>query len=100
WSDPSIWSGGAVPEEGDIVTIDAGLDVVLDVSPPALHGMNLNGRLSFADDEDLELTSEWILMRGELHVGSESAPHTRNATITLTNNVPDENINGMGDRGI
>ena len=26
--------------------------------------------------------------------------HTRNATITLTNNVPDENINGMGDRGI
>src|SRR3990167_7278383 len=76
------------------------MDVVLDVSPPALHGMNLNGKLSFADDNDLELTTEWILMRGELQVGSESDPHTRNATLTLTNNVPDENINGMGDRGI
>jgi cell migration-inducing and hyaluronan-binding protein len=62
--------------------------------------MNLNGKLSVADDRDLELTTEWILLRGELHVGSEGDPHTRNATITLTNNVPDENINGMGDRGI
>jgi cell migration-inducing and hyaluronan-binding protein len=33
-------------------------------------------------------------------IGSESRPHTRNATITLTDNVPGENINGMGDRGI
>jgi cell migration-inducing and hyaluronan-binding protein len=62
--------------------------------------MNLNGKLTFADDRDLELTTEWILMRGELRVGSEGDPHTRNATITLTNDVPDENINGMGDRGI
>jgi cell migration-inducing and hyaluronan-binding protein len=100
WSDPATWSGGAVPVAGDIVTIGEGMDVVLDVSPPALHGMNLNGNLSFADDKDLELTTEWILMRGELHVGSESRPHTRNATITLTDNVPGENINGMGDRGI
>jgi cell migration-inducing and hyaluronan-binding protein len=100
WSDASTWSGGAVPAEGAIVTIGEGMIVILDVSPPALHGMNLNGKLSFADDKDLELTTEWILMRGELQVGSERDPHTRNATITLTNNVPDENINGMGDRGI
>jgi cell migration-inducing and hyaluronan-binding protein len=100
WSDSSTWSGGAVPEEGDIVTIGAGLDVVLDVSPPALNGMNLNGKLSFADDNDVELTTEWVLLRGELQAGSERNPHPRNATITLTNNVPDENINGMGDRGI
>ena len=100
WSDPSTWSGGALPQEGDIVTIGAGLDVVLDVSPPALNGMNVDGKLSFADDKDLELTTEWILLRGELQIGSESDPHTRNATITLTDNVPDENIMGMGDRGI
>jgi cell migration-inducing and hyaluronan-binding protein len=100
WSDPSTWSGGTVPGEGDVVTIGAGLDVVLDVSPPALHGMNLNGKLSFAENNDVELTTEWILLRGELQAGTESNPHTRNATITLTNDVPDENINGMGDRGI
>src|SRR5690606_38161908 len=100
WSDPSVWSGGAVPREGDIVTIGQGMDVVLDVSPPALHGLNVDGKLSFANDTDLELTTEWILLRGELEIGTETNPHTRNATITLTNNVPDENIMGMGDRGI
>jgi cell migration-inducing and hyaluronan-binding protein len=100
WSDASIWSGGAVPEAGDVVTIGAGVDVVLDVSPPPLHGMNVDGRLSFSDGHDVELTTEWILLRGELQAGTESSPHTRNVTITLTNDVPDENINGMGDRGI
>ncbi len=100
WSDPSTWSGGAVPAGGDIVTIGEGMEIVLDVSPPPLHGMTLNGTLSFADNSDLELTTEWILMRGELRIGSERNPHTRNATITLTDNVPGENIQGMGDRGI
>ena len=100
WSDPSTWSVGALPEEGDVITIGEGMDIVLDVSPPALHGINLNGKLSFADNKNLELATEWILVRGELQVGTESNPYTRNATITLTNNVPDENINGMGDRGI
>jgi len=100
WSDPTTWSGRAVPAEGDIVTIGAGLDVVLDVSPPALHGITLDGKLTFADNKDLELSTEWILNRGELQIGTESKPYTGKATITLTDNVPDENINGMGDRGI
>ncbi|MGV3590710.1 MAG: G8 domain-containing protein [Gammaproteobacteria bacterium] len=100
WSDSSTWSGGTVPQQGDIVTIGAGMDVVLDVSPPGLHGINLDGKLSFADDGDVELTTEWIMLRGELQAGSESDPFTGNATITLTDNVKGENINGMGDRGI
>ncbi|MDG2174669.1 MAG: G8 domain-containing protein [Gammaproteobacteria bacterium] len=100
WSDSSTWSGGAVPGENDIVTIGAGMDVILDVSPPALNGINLNGTLTFANDEEIELTTEWILNRGELQIGTESDPYTGNATITLTDNNPGENINGMGDRGI
>ncbi len=100
WSDASTWSGGAVPADGDIVTIGAGLDVVLDVSTPALHGMNLDGSLSFSGENDVELTTEWVLVRGVLAAGSEADPHTRSATITLTDTVPGEEINGMGDRGI
>jgi len=99
WSDPATW-GGAVPAAGDIVSIGAGIDVVLDVSPPGLNGIHLDGKLSFSNDDDVELTTEWILLRGELFAGSEREPHTANATITLTNNVAEENINGMGDRGI
>ncbi len=100
WSDSATWSGGAVPAEGDAVTIGEGMDVVLDVDTPALHGLNVDGTLSFSDANDVELTTEWVLLRGALQAGSEAAPHTRNATITLTDAVPDENINGMGDRGI
>ena len=100
WSDSSTWSGGAVPRAGAVVTIGAGIDVVLDVSPPALNGINLNGTLTFADNKELELTTEWILNRGKLEIGTESDPYTGNATITLTDNNPGENINGMGDRGI
>ena len=66
WSDRSIWSVGALPEEGDAITIGEGMDIVLDVSPPALHGSNLNGKLSFADNKNLELTTEWILVGGVL----------------------------------
>jgi cell migration-inducing and hyaluronan-binding protein len=106
WSDAATWSDNKAPAQNAVVTIDKGMDVVLDVSPPPLHGINLSGKLSFADDKDLELTTEWIMVHGELEIGTERAPHTRNAAITLTNNVKDEDISGTGgttdrvDRGI
>ena len=106
WSDPASWPDRKVPRAGDKVTIAAGKDVVLDVSPPALGGLSIDGKLSFANNADLELTTEWILLHGELEIGTEARPHTRKATITFTNNVKDEDIGGMGgtnersDRGI
>src|SRR5690606_33591109 len=69
WSDPSTW-GGAVPAGGDAVTIGEGMDVVLDVSTAPLRGMNLDGTLSFSDENDVELTTEWVLLRGALQAGS------------------------------
>jgi cell migration-inducing and hyaluronan-binding protein len=101
WSDPATWPDGKVPGEGDAVTIGRDMHVVLDVDPPALRSLTIDGKLSFADDRDIGLETEWIYLRGgELHVGSEADPYRHTATITLTNTVPDENINTMGDRGI
>jgi cell migration-inducing and hyaluronan-binding protein len=41
------------------------------------------------------------MLHGELAIGSEASPHTRNATITLTDTVKGEDVMaGMGDRGI
>src|SRR5262245_55029656 len=100
WSDAATWADKKVPADGAIVTIDMGMDVVLDVNTPPLHGLNLNGKLSFADNKDVELTTEWIMLHGTLEIGTEAKPYTRNATITLTNNVPNEDIETMGDRGI
>ena len=101
WSASSTWAEGVVPAPGSVVTIAAGTNVELDVSPPALNGLSIDGRLTFADKTDLELTTEWIMLHGELQIGTSSKPHTRNATITLTDNVKGEDVmGGMGDRGI
>ncbi len=41
------------------------------------------------------------MLHGELAIGTEAEPHTRKATITLTDNVKGEDVMaGMGDRGI
>ncbi len=105
WSDPATWPDKKVPAKDALVTIGRDMNVVLDVTPPALHGLIINGKLSFADNKDLELTTEWIMVHGELEIGTEAKPHTRNATITLTDNVKGEDFGGMGgndrsDRGI
>src|SRR5690349_15762800 len=101
WSDPNSWPNRKVPVEGDKVTIGRDKEVILDVSPPALGGLSIDGKLTFSNNADLELTTEWIMLHGELAIGSEASPHTRNATITLTNTVKNEDVMaGMGDRGI
>src|ERR1700685_4027766 len=105
WSDAATWPDKKVPTKDAVVTIDKDMNVVLDVSPPELHGLTINGKLSFADNKDLELTTEWVMVHGELEIGTEAKPHTHQATITLTDNVKNEDFGGMGgndrsDRGI
>src|SRR6201996_9548582 len=101
WSDPATWPNHKVPVAGDKPTIGKDKDVVLDVSPPPLDGLSIDGKLSFSDDADLELTTEWIMLHGELAIGTEGHPHTRKASITLPDHVKGEDVmGGMGDRGI
>src|SRR6476659_4526561 len=84
WSDAATWPDKKVPGKDAVVTIEKDMDVVLDVSPLPLHGLRINGILSFADNTDLELTTKWILVHGTLEIGTEAKRHTRNATITMT----------------
>ena len=101
WSDASAWPSGKVPAAGEEVTIPRGIEMVLDVSPPALRSVTVEGKLTFADERDLDLVTDWIYVPGgELQIGTEAKPYRHNATITLTDIVPGENINTMGDRGI
>jgi G8 domain len=108
WSDPATWPDGKVPRAGDTVTIEKGKDVLLDVSPPSLDGLQIEGELSFSDKSDIVLTSDSIIVNGELEIGTAAKPHTRKATITLTDNVPGNNrgilvaggtLSLHGDRG-
>src|SRR5579864_3648517 len=106
WSDPATWPDKKVPTKDTVVTIEKDMNVVLDVSPPPLRSLTINGKLSFADNKDLELSTEWVMVHGELEIGTEARAHTRKATMTLTDNVKDEDMSGIGgtndrsDRGI
>jgi cell migration-inducing and hyaluronan-binding protein len=75
WSDPASWPDGKVPGAGDAVTIGRDKAILLDVTPPALRSLTVNGKLRFADDRDIALTTDWIyLSGGELDIGSAPTP--------------------------
>ena len=94
WSDPSAWPGGTVPGAGTAVVIAAGQTIHLDVSPPALNGLTIEGTLEF-DDRDVALTSRWIVVKGALKIGSEAKAFTKRVVITLTGPSTD-NVEGAG----
>jgi hypothetical protein len=97
WSNPSAWASGEVPRAGQTVVIPAGRTVELDVSPPPLGGLRVEGSLVFGR-KDLELTADWILVPGTLRIGSEANPFTHRALITLTGPLDPEAAPGMGNR--
>ena len=49
WSDAATWPDKKAPGKDAVVTIGKDMDVVLDVSPPPLHGLKINGKLSLKD---------------------------------------------------
>ncbi|MEZ4698785.1 MAG: G8 domain-containing protein [Rhodothermales bacterium] len=94
WSDPATWHhlGVAKPAAGDIVTIPAGVNLVLDENPPALAGIFVEGSLYF-DDRDLALSADYIIVRGLFQIGTEEAPYLHRGVITLTGDHTDESTN-------
>ena len=50
WSDPATWPDKKVPTKDDVVTIEKEMNVILDVSPPALRSLTIDGKLSFANN--------------------------------------------------
>ena len=72
WSDPATWPDhqGAGGRRARSIS-QAARHVLTDVSPPPLNGVTVHGKLTFADKSDLELTTEWVMLHGQLEVGTE-----------------------------
>lgn len=96
WSNPATW-GGTVPAAGDEVVIPSGASVKLNTNSPALGGLRVDGKLSFAR-KNLELKSDWIMVHGTLRVGSAAKPFLQRAVITLTGDDPRVNVMDMGTK--
>jgi hypothetical protein len=64
WSDPNIWEKKVLPEAGDNVLIRKGFNVILDVSPPRLNFLTIEGVLLFEDRGPLDLSANYIFIKG------------------------------------
>jgi len=101
WSNPATW-GGSKPVAGAAVLIPAGMRVVLDENTPALGELAIEGELVFKPMATVTLTAEAVRVRagGLLGAGTSTAPFTGQATITLTSTNVNQDVTGMGTRGI
>ena len=83
WSDTASWPDGKLPAAGADVLIPKGTDILLDVSPPPLASLRIDGSLTTAD-RDLQLTAANVHVYGLLAVGSERTPFSHRMVFTLT----------------
>ncbi|MEL6109125.1 MAG: G8 domain-containing protein, partial [Planctomycetota bacterium] len=77
WSDPSIWSAGAIPSTGERALIHHTLEVTYDVqSDAALDWLRVDGVLEFPHDSSTRLVAETIVSdpRATINLGTNSDP--------------------------
>jgi plastocyanin len=83
WSAVNSWLNDEPPVAGDSVIIPEDQTILMDISPPRLNWLQVNGMLVF-DRQDLNLDATYILVYGgTLEVGTEDEPFMQQATITL-----------------
>ncbi|KXZ54727.1 hypothetical protein GPECTOR_4g796 [Gonium pectorale] len=85
WSRNSTWGGGPLPGFEDSVVIPAGITVLLDMSPPKLFIVVLQGNLIFDETQPyINLQAHYILvMGGNFTIGSAAKPFPGRANITM-----------------
>lgn len=87
WSDASTW-GGTLPQDNDDVIIPVGKKVIVDINPPKLSTVRVDGSLIFKDDHNVDFKAGWIMVSGLMELGTEANPFTHKAVITLMNGAP------------
>ncbi|HEX9893880.1 MAG TPA: G8 domain-containing protein [Gemmatimonadales bacterium] len=97
WSSPSAWPDGEVPLAGAEVVVPADRRLLLDVSPPALRSLLIEGTVQVDETRDVALTAGWIVVHGTLRAGTAERPYRKRLVITLNGPATDE-IMGMGAR--
>lgn len=87
WSRVSTWGGNQPPAFNESVFIPSGQSILLDISPPLLQLVVVEGELIFDPEatQAIELQAKWILVTGNLsiHGATPLDPYPGKATITL-----------------
>lgn len=94
WSDEQTWFGESFPREGDSVYVPVGQNLLIDVTPPKIYALIIEGSTVWDDSADYQFDASFIVVRGgSLQIGTKENPHTHKLTITLhgkyeTNQLP------------
>jgi cell migration-inducing and hyaluronan-binding protein len=83
WSDPAAWAPAAAPVAGGGVHVPAGRTILLDVSPPALSRLRIDGTLIVPRDAEVTLAATEVHVHGIVRAGTADAPITGRFVLTL-----------------
>ena len=98
WSDPTTWPGGLLPAVGTDVTIPTNRTIQLDIDPPALNRITIDGTLTVATDRDVALTARNMWVTGTLRAGTEASHDLKKFTLTLTGADSGASNSSVGDK--
>ena len=101
WSSEETWGGEAPPREGDSVYIPHGQVLLVDISPPKLYLILVEGTLIFKDMPELDLHAWFIMNReGRIEAGMPGKPYEGKLTITMYGDRYSKMLPGFGNKGI
>lgn len=101
WSDEETWGGEAPPREGDTVYVEKGKTLLVDISPPVLYTVIVEGKIIFADVRDIHFDAHYFLIiGGEFEAGTEEDPFEHNLKITMHGDYYDKHLPMFGNKGI
>ena len=95
---PQLWSESSLSTvvAGQDVVLDPTMYIIMDVSPPPLGTITIQGRLEFNPanpiGRNLTLTARNIIVWGSLAVGSKATPFASQAYIVLTGAQVDNDV--------
>ena len=81
WSAPETWFNvfgeNRVPIAGEEVRIITGMNVVYDIGDsPVFKNIAIDGKLSFADNQNAKINAQEIwVRRGEMNIGTSTVPY-------------------------
>ena len=88
WTNVSIWPNSVLPKEGDDITISADKWVVMNINPPRLGTVTVNGKLSFqtgrGKDSNLTLYAKNIAVYGSFEINFPNRSEDGVADVVLT----------------
>lgn len=102
WSDIRTWGTDLPPVEGDLVYVPQGMTLLVDQDTPILAGIVVeNGKLIFADEKDMTISTYLITLNGgEFRAGTEDKPYQHKLTFVMYGSYYGKQQPMFGNKGI